>query len=229
VVWTFKYAFRALAPATCTVKVPGEMNHRPKRVGVPPRCVPFGAITAVTCQPLGTINMKILPGDDSLVMVNVTVAADGGGGEPGGVGGEDGGGWLVVPGLTLDGAPVEPRGGDDAGGDGWAGDVGGRVGLVRGFDGAVVFVLVLGGVVAEPGTTGAETLTDPRWVCAASGEPAWWLPRLMAAAATPATTAIAATPAATPPGDDVAFFAVDWTTRLAASTAPVPVIAPAVA
>jgi hypothetical protein len=210
-------AFRALAPVTCTVKVPGEMNHRPKRVGVPPRFVPFGAITAVICQLLGTINMKILPGDDSLVMVNVTVTADGGGGA----------GCLVVLGLGLDGAPVELRGGDDAGGD-WAGDVGGRVGLVRGFDGAVVFGLVPGDVVAEPGTTGAETLTDPRRFSAASGEPAWWLPRMMAAAVTPATTAVAATPAATPPGDDAAF-AVDWTTRLTASTAPVPVIAPAVA
>src|SRR4029453_12348204 len=118
------YAFRALAPLTCTVKVPGEMNHRPKRVGVPPKFVPFGAITAVICQPLGTINMKVLPGDDSLVMVNVTVPADGGGGE-------DGAGWFVVPGLGLEGAPVEPRGADDAGGDDWAGDVGGRVGLVR--------------------------------------------------------------------------------------------------
>jgi hypothetical protein len=213
------YAFRALAPVTCTVKVPGEMNHRPKRVGVPPRFVPFGPITAVICQLLGTINMKIFPGDDSLVMVNVTVTADGGGGA----------GWLVVLGLGLDGAPVEPRGGDDAGGDDWAGDVGGRVGLVPGFDGAFVFGLVPGAVVAEPGTTGTETLTDPRCVSAASGEPAWWLPRMMAAAVTPATTAVAATPAATPPGEDAALFAVDWTTRLAASTAPVPVIAPAVA
>src|SRR5438046_2468636 len=140
------YAFRVLAPLTCTVMVPGETNHRPKRVGVPPRFVPFGAITAVICQPLGTINMKISPGDDSMVMVNVTVPADGGGGELGGVGGDDvggeaGAGWLVVPGLGLDGAPVEPRGADDAGGDDWAGDVGGRVGLVRGFDGAVVFGL----------------------------------------------------------------------------------------
>jgi hypothetical protein len=89
-VWTFRYAFRALAPVTCTVKVPGEMNQRPKRVGVSPRFMPLGAITAVICQPLGTINMKILPGEDALAMVNVTVAAGGGGGDV--VGGESGGG-----------------------------------------------------------------------------------------------------------------------------------------
>jgi len=122
---------------------------------VSPRFVPFGAITAVICQPLGTINMKRWPSDDSLVMKKVTVPAIGGG-----VGCEVG----VVVGVVVGGVVGGEDGAGDTGGDGLLGDVGGRVGLVLGFDGVVAGFDVVPG---EPGTTGAVTLTDSRWVFAA--------------------------------------------------------------
>ena len=173
---------------TLTVNVPGAMNQRPVDVGVSPRFVPLGAITAVICQPAGTINVTRLPSDDSLVTPIVSVPTGGGVGvELTGVDGRDEGfvgrddrvglsvGWVVVPvgglvGLVAGGGagtvPARGEGGADP-----DGAVRGCTGLVFGFDGTVVLGLDV--AVDEPGTTGADTLTDSCWVSAAAGVPPW--------------------------------------------------------
>lgn len=165
---------------TLTVNVPGAMNQRPLDVGVSPRFVPLGAITAAICQPAGTINVTMLPSDDSLVTPIVWARTGGGVGvELAGVDGRDDGvgfpvGWVVVPvgGLVAGGgAGTEPARGDGA--LGVDGAVRGCVGLVLGFDGTVVFGLDVAGAADEPGRTGADTLTDSFWVSAAAGAPPW--------------------------------------------------------
>jgi hypothetical protein len=182
-VYTVKKDFVELEPVTSTVNVPGAMNQRPVDVGVSPRFVPLGAITAVICQPAGTINVTMLPNDDSLVTPIVAVRTGGGVGvELGGVDGRDDGvglsvGWVVVAvgglvGLVAGGgAGTLPAPGDV--GVGPDGAVRGCVGLVFGFDGTVVFGFDVPGAVDEPGTTGADTLTDSFWVSAAAGAPPW--------------------------------------------------------